>query len=137
MDSTSYKQMTDCMVDFCRNNRININEIPELIEKLKVDVLRRLVEHNDGLYVLKKKGHVEKFDEDKLFLSIGNASDEIEEPLTSGDIHNIVRNVLKILNNSSDKLIPSSDIREAVLNTLSDMAFFEVYKNYKDYASGR
>ena len=137
MDSTSFRQMTDYIVDLCRNNNVNVSEIPEIFEKLKMDVLKRLAEQSDGLYVLKKKGYVEKFDEDKLFLSIGNASDEIEEPLTSGDIHNIVRNVVKILEEKKEKLIPSGDIREAVLNTLNDMAFFEVHKKYKDYVSGK
>ena len=137
MDNSLYKKLVDSMVDYCKGSGMKAEDIPSLIEKYKLDVLTSFLQGSTELHVIKKEGLVEKFDEEKLFLSIGNASDEIEEPLTSGDIHTIVSEVIKELKAQNRTIIPSYQIRDIVLNSLNDLAFFDVSKSYKDYTKGR
>jgi len=83
--------------------------------------------------LVRLRKYIEVFDEQKLSISIANASDEIKEPLTTDDITNIARTVVHKLQDTHKKLIDTATIRNIVLETLMQLGFEHVYANYKYY----
>lgn len=130
MNMNEYGKLVDYVYEYCNRTMIKPNEISQLMEELKLDVLEKYFDTAPGTYVLKRNGSVEKFDQEKLYVSIGCASDAIDEPLTSSDIHNIAVKALKSLEKGRVNIIPTYLIRREVLNAMSDLGFDDVHDKY-------
>ena len=133
MNDKTVKVLTDYISKYCLENGISAFEAGELLDKCRMEVLERLLAPQEGLFVLKRSGQIQQFDDRKLYNSIAGASDEIHEPLTSSDINLIVKDIIKRLSDSKSKLITSSSIREAVLVSLKSLGFSDVYRYYINY----
>ena len=131
MYKSRYNDLVDYVYDYCNNNMVKPNQISEFMEELKLDVLEKYFDAVPGTYVLKKNGSVENFDQEKLYLSIGAASDTIDEPLTNSDIHNIVIKSLKALEKGRVNIIPAPLIRHEIMNSMKKLGFDDVYDKYK------
>jgi len=137
MNNVSYNTLVQNMVEYLGKNNVKVKQIPTLISKYERDVLNEFLKGSKEVYILKNNGEIEDFDHEKLFLSIANASDEIKEPLTSGDIHSIVNEAIKIFLSKNTPVISSCEIREAVLRALKKLGFLDIYKSYRNSTLGR
>ena len=133
MDYKMLQNLKNLLVNFFVENRISAEDAYVMLVNANKDVVEKLLENRDGFFVIKKAGYIEVFDEQKLSISIANASDEIKEPLTTGDITNIARTVVHKLQDTHKKLIDTATIRNIVLETLMQLGFEHVYANYKYY----
>lgn len=131
--NNTFEDLKNLLINFFVNNNISPEDAFVIMRDVNKAVVEKLLEKQEGFFVIKKSGHIEKFDEQKLSISIANASDDIKEPLTTGDISNIVRTVVHKLEETHKKLVDSSKIRSIVLETLMQFGFEHVYANYKYY----
>jgi transcriptional regulator NrdR family protein len=136
LDNNVYDQLVDLIVELCKSKDIKAPEAADLFERFRVDVLERLLEGLRGYYVLKNDGRLEKFDKEKLYISIANASDEINQPLNKSDIDNVVNMAINnIVNLNNHKIVTSKSIRKAVVNSLNNMGFQNVSRNFSGYVN--
>lgn len=136
MDNNVYDQLVDLIVELCKSKDIKAPEAADLFERFRVDVLERLLEGLRGYYVLKNDGRLEKFDKEKLYISIANASDEINQPLNKSDIDNVVNMAINnIVNLNNHKIVTTKSIRKAVVNSLNNMGFQNVSRNFSGYVN--
>ncbi len=133
MNKITYEELVKHIYDYCNENMVKPDEVDSFLDNTKLDLLTLYFKSTPGKYVLKNSGTIEKFDDEKLFLSIGSASDEIDEPLTRGDIHNIVNKALHDFNQDETGIIPTKLIRKKVLDALLELGFPDVYKRYRDH----
>lgn len=134
-DNGVYAQFLDFVVEFYRSKGIEAPEAAEQLEKFRIDVLDRLLEKSKDYYVLKKDGRIEKFDKEKLYISIANASDQINEPLNKSDIDNIVTMTMEnILKSNNGRTRTSRSIRNAVLESLDTMGFHKISQTFNNFA---
>jgi transcriptional regulator NrdR family protein len=136
LDNNVYDQLVDLIVELCKSKDIKAPEAADLFERFRVDVLERLLEGLRGYYVLKNDGRLEKFDKEKLYISIANASDEINQPLNKSDIDNVVNMAINnIVNLNNHKIVTTKSIRKAVVNSLNNMGFQNVSRNFSGYVN--
>ncbi|HHW31622.1 MAG TPA: hypothetical protein GXX20_08120 [Clostridiaceae bacterium] len=135
MENSVYEQLVNFIVEICKSKNIKAPEAAELFERLRIDVLEKLLENSNVFYVLKNDGRLEVFDEEKLFISIANASDEINQPLTKSDINNVVAMIVNsaVNGNNRSRIITSKKIRKAVLESLNNMGFQNVGRSFSNY----
>lgn len=136
MEKPTYEELIDYLYEYCNHNMVKPDKIQGLLYKCQLDILTRYFETSRNTYVLKRNGLVERFDDEKLNLSIGQASDAIEEPLTLSDIHNVVTKAMHKLKDKYEKIIPTTDIRSEVLVALDELGFHDVYCKYEEYIQG-
>lgn len=88
------------------------------------------------MLVIKRKGHLQEFDPDKIKASIVNAADDIKFILTQSDINNILRQIKKWLTELTKNDRPTSayEIRGLVYHALVDSGFKTVVKAYMGFA---
>lgn len=88
------------------------------------------------LTVIKRSGKEEPFNIDKIKFTLGSASDEIKEPLTSGDINLIGRMLLDKIDDlkTPDNKIKAEQVYEALLETLKENFFHSLEKAYRRHA---
>ena len=80
--------------------------------------------------LIKKDGRIQEFNISKIKQSILNASNEINEPLTSSDLKVIeseIINILKVLNREKTS---SYEIFAIALNALNKLGFSKIGKAY-------
>ncbi len=85
--------------------------------------------------VIKKDGRIQDFDIQKIRVSIENASDEANAPMSSSDIGNIIEDIQQIIDSSGLKRIHVSDIQTMVVNTLKKLGFSVVARYYYEHAA--
>lgn len=86
------------------------------------------------ILVIKKNGQIQKFNLDKVRLSIERASDEAKTPLTASDINYVSKVIVKKLESIYLSPLQSNTIHKIVVKSLKDTGFKKVadyYKNYK------
>lgn len=131
MNRKQYGELVGYIYEYCNRTLVKPNDVSAFMEKLKLDVLIRYFETAPDTYVLKRDGSIEKFDREKLYISIGSASDSIDEPLTSSDIHNIVTKALTSLEQGKINIIPTDHVRNEALKAMKELGFDEVYNKYE------
>ena len=134
MKDNEYNELLENIFEFCNDNLIKPEQVSTLMNEIMLDILEKYFDSAPGTYVLKKGGKIEKFDKEKLYLSVGYASDAIDEPLTQGDIHNVVNKALSSLQNERVNIIPTYKIKEEILKALSYLKFNDVHDKYIEYA---
>lgn len=129
----SEKQLLDFMLTYIKENSINIENIPSLIHKLQLNLLQVVCNADEKIYVLKRNGSVQVFDAQKLKYSISNASDDINQPLNSSDIHYVLNSIVEAFKDENLNIIESKKLRTMVINTLKDIGYIAVANNYEKY----
>ena len=127
------KELVESIYNFMKKNSINPEDAAQVVEAAKNEVVLRLCSDAKGYFVRKKNGAVQKFDVDKLIVSVSNASDEIHESLTAGDIHNIINDIMDRLKNLNLNVLGSDTIREVTLTSLKELGFMDMYNRYKNF----
>lgn len=87
--------------------------------------------------VIKKDGRIQDFDIQKIRVSVENASDEANAPMSSSDIGNIIEDIQQIIDSSELQRIHVSDIQTMVVNTLKKLGFSVVARYYYEYTAGK
>lgn len=85
------------------------------------------------LTVMKRNGEKEAFSEEKLCNAVANASDEIQQPLTKGDIDSVLEDMLRILDCRT--VVTSREIFIVVCGILYARGFEDIAKAYKGHSS--
>ncbi|MGG7164721.1 ATP cone domain-containing protein [Clostridium ihumii] len=81
--------------------------------------------------LIKKDGRLEEFNEDKIKISIENASDDSEGMLTESDVDIIINDVMSILNNlRHDDVTSSYEVKGVVISVLSKDRFKKIAEEY-------
>lgn len=80
--------------------------------------------------VEKRNGTIEAFDRAKLETSIGNASDDIAQPLTEGDLHRIVNTLVDKVTATGKDSISFRSIHYFVIETLRENSFNDIAAAY-------
>ena len=84
------------------------------------------------MIVIKRNGARQEFDEAKIRSSIEITSDEIGQPMSSGDLNYAVKAIVKRLREGGRKEIPSRDIHIVVVGELICQGFYPVAKAYDE-----
>lgn len=81
-------------------------------------------------WVFKKDGRLEKYNDRKIAFVLERVSDEVNEPMTRGDIDYILHVMAKNLTATEALLVPSVDIRVMLKNVLQEQGFDTVCHAY-------
>ncbi len=82
--------------------------------------------------VKKRDSRLQDFKLDKIKRTIGNASDDIKEPMTEGDLNSISNNIQNKVMRRYKDVISSSELREIIIETLNESGFNSVSISYED-----
>ncbi|EYE89355.1 ATPase [Fervidicella metallireducens AeB] len=82
------------------------------------------------MQVIKRDGRLQDFDLDKIIRSIGAASDDVDEPMNSSDLHNIAKNIKDEIQATGKDKIDYSEIRQLVVNKLKEYGFKDIAEAY-------
>lgn len=83
--------------------------------------------------VRKRDGRLQDFDLEKIIRSIEAASDEVGEPMTFSDLHNVSKEVEKTLMSKYKDEVSYMDIRDAISIELKKCGFEDVAKAYSEF----
>lgn len=83
--------------------------------------------------IIKKDGRIQQFEISKIRMSLQRASDDINSPLTTSDIKNVVEDIDKELKKLKISIIQADKVQETVYNVLLDNGFNELGDYYKCY----
>lgn len=123
------KKIVENTKNYLLENRVDKKEALQILDDIKIDVMEAYV--LQGFYVLKKKNLLQKFNHDKLYNSIANASDEIGKPMTKSDIESVIKRVNKYQEETGKNLISAVKIREIVVNTLEEYGYYDISEHYE------
>ena len=116
--------------EYIEANNLNNREIADFITNLRIDIMQDKYKDQQGLFVLKNKGIVEKYDSEKLYNSLASVSDESKVNMNSADINIIIKDVEKNIKEANRNIIPAWDLREYVTNALKKHNYEKVEKCY-------
>ncbi|MDO5755035.1 MAG: ATP cone domain-containing protein [Tissierellia bacterium] len=117
--------------DYLEQEKLSKERAMALLDELKLEAMEEFVQ--EGHFVLKKKNKIQKFDADKLYNSIANASDDAKRPMTRSDIDLLIDKVKKYMESSGKNLIHTNKIRDIVMETLKDYGFKTVAEHYEKF----
>ncbi len=80
--------------------------------------------------VLKRDGRSQKFNIDKIKLTLEKVSDEVLKPLTASDIKALLRSIGKSVKACNIDEIESSQILRIVVAELLEYGFYDIAKAY-------
>ncbi|WP_426349882.1 ATP cone domain-containing protein [Alloiococcus sp. CFN-8] len=80
--------------------------------------------------VIKRDGRFEDYDISKIKRTICNASDDINKPLTEGDLKNLGDLIDHSIRESFSESVPSNEIRNIIESTLRENGFSAVASSY-------
>lgn len=83
--------------------------------------------------IIKKDGRIQELSMNKLRLSLQNASDDIDAPLTQSDISSLIEDINREFKQLKVKIIPSKQVEDIVYNVLLDHGFNELAEFYGEY----
>ncbi|KAJ51287.1 transcriptional regulator NrdR family protein [Clostridium tetanomorphum] len=84
--------------------------------------------------ILKKKGNIEKFNEDKLKTSILNAARDSDNPLNESDINSISKDIVDTLKKLNKNYTSSYEIFGITVNSLKKNGFKNIAKQYANHS---
>ncbi len=82
------------------------------------------------MFVIKKDGRKQKFNIEKIKLTLEKVSDELNQPLTFSDIHNLGNKIQTSIENLYKEEIKSEEILKIVIKELQDSGFAYIAKAY-------
>ncbi len=84
------------------------------------------------MIVLKRNGSSQEFNEDKIRASLETTSDEIGEPMSSGNIRIITKGVTGRVSRYYTDEVPSKEIHYFVVAELANNGYYNVAKSYNE-----
>ena len=84
------------------------------------------------MIVIKRNGSRQEFDEAKIRSSIEITSDEIKQPMSSGDLNYAVKAIVKRIKEGGRDEVRSRDIHMIVVGELICEGFYDVAKAYDE-----
>ncbi|WP_297813946.1 ATP cone domain-containing protein [uncultured Finegoldia sp.] len=123
--------LTKILVDYFKNNDTNPNDVANIIEDAKINVLDEMF-GEEGEWVLKKLGSVESFDKEKISHSLAQTSDTAQAGMTNSDIAIIVEDVLKKMKSIKRNVYPTKEIRGYVEEALKEEGYNKVLEAYEN-----
>lgn len=124
------KTIIDNIKQYIEENNCTDEELSEFLANLKMDVYENIYKDKLGLYVLKKTGAVEPFDKEKIFNSLGSASDNIGVTLPASDIKIIRRDVMKNIENLDRNLVSTTELRYFIAKSLQKNKYYKLVEEY-------
>lgn len=128
-------KLGDEIINFSKDNNLNLNETIELLDQISTYSLNSLVcESNDckpgSKYVLKFEGYLEEYSNKKIAYSLERAANSAgnKSYMNSSDINLVIKDVEK---NFTDRVvIKSSELRRWVKDSLDKNGFSFVKEKY-------
>lgn len=80
--------------------------------------------------VYKRTGEIQPFDLQKIKTTIANASDEIGQPMTQGDIDYVSNYIQRLLVTQNEEIIRYCKVHQAVINGLKKCGFPDIAQAY-------
>ena len=124
--------MRECIA-YIKDKKMTPERASQWLRDFAWDVLEEIAEELPGSYVFKKKGLVEPYDREKLLNSVAAASDHCSMPMTKGDLHLILRDVENLLEGYNRELIPTTLLREFVMESLKKEGFGNIAHCYSSH----
>lgn len=84
------------------------------------------------MIVLKRDGSTQEFNEDKIRASLETTSDEIGEPMSSGNVRIIVKGILDRIRRYYPEQVPTKEIHYFVVAELTNSGYYNVAKAYNE-----
>lgn len=126
------EKILNLVQDFLKKNNIEGLDLEKILDSLPLDEIRSMVSGND-LYVVKRSGKLEKYDEEKLERSISNAAERGGMPLNQSDLNIIIGDIRKRLKDDGARINKTSFIKEIVRSVLLDERYSKILKSYDSY----
>lgn len=82
--------------------------------------------------VIKRNGRLQKFDINKIKVSIMRTSDDLKEPLNSADIDNITRSIEDTIKTYNQDSIKAQEVHRIVVEELRKCGFNHVAEAYDE-----
>ncbi len=131
MNEKAYELLVKSIANYLVENKVGDGKIMSLLEHLKFDVVEEVVKNRDGLYVMKKKGWLEAFNEEKLMANVATASDDIKQSLTESELTLMVKMLKDKIKESGKKVVPTVQIMNYVEEILMEMGHEKVCDYYR------
>lgn len=124
------KKILEDIKTYISENDLKDKEVLKFMSDLKLEVICDIYKEKEGIYVLKKKGTVEKFDREKLFNSLANTSDAAGTMMTKSDIEIVIREVNRRIEGNNRNVVTTIELREYVTDSLIDNSYTKVEQMY-------
>ncbi|MDO5718117.1 MAG: ATP cone domain-containing protein [Tissierellia bacterium] len=121
------------ITEYIKTEKLTNRETLSFLDNLKMEVLNSLLIDKDGIFVIKRRGYLESFDDEKLLRNIAAASDDVKHPLTRGELNFIVKRVKEKIHEDSRKIVNSNEIIEYTKNVLENNDYDAVLVGYSGY----
>ncbi|MDO5690011.1 MAG: ATP cone domain-containing protein [Tissierellia bacterium] len=131
MNDNAYEKLVREVADFLNKEGIPDTRIMSFLEKMRMDILNERVKDSDSLFVLKRKGWIEEFNEEKLSANLATASDNIKQSLTDSELQMIIKGLKDKIRTDGKKVVPSGDILSYVEEILSDLGYERIREYYR------
>lgn len=128
-------ELSKVILDYFGSEDMEINQIMTEIDNAKIDVVKEYLDRqgNDSVYVIKKSGTIEQYNQDKILRSIKNAADEKGQQLNTSDLNVILEDIAKSMKDMDRKVFRTDEIKEYVRRSLIDEGFSQIYDSYASY----
>lgn len=125
--------LISAVVDYLKQKTNSPEQAGILLKKIMEEIAQYYVRDLSGLFVMKRDGRIQPFDDRKLKDSMANASDHAKQPMTEGDLNNILWMIKKSISDMGRKVILSKDLRTLVFGILMKQGFSKVADEYGMY----
>ena len=128
------EKILNLLKDFLKNNNIEDLDLGEIAKSLPIEEINAMISGKDE-YVIKRSGHLEKFNEEKISRSIKNAADRAGMQINSSDIELILKDVAeKLFYGDNKRLTRTTQVKDLILEALKSDGFSKVRDAYQTYA---
>lgn len=128
------EKILNLLKDFLKNNNIEDLDLGEIAKSLPIEEISAMISGKDE-YVVKRSGHLEKFNEEKISRSIKNAADRAGMQINSSDIELILKDVAeKLFYGDNKRLTRTTQVKDLILEALKNDGFSKIRDAYQTYA---
>lgn len=128
------EKILNLLKDFLKNNNIEDLDLGEIAKSLPIEEINAMISGKDE-YVIKRSGHLEKFNEEKISRSIKNAADRAGMQINSSDIELILKDVAeKLFYGDNKRLTRTTQVKDLILEALKNDGFSKIRDAYQTYA---
>lgn len=128
-------ELSKLAIDYFKDKDLKLNEIVTEIDNLKIDVVRHFLENSDDdkVYVIKRSGNLEEYNQDKILRSIKNAADQNGQQLNTSDLEIIMDDVTDNMKEQGRKVFRTYEIKDFVKKALINEGYSRIYDSFQSY----
>lgn len=128
-------ELSKLAIDYYKDKDLKLNEIVTEIDNLKIDVVRHFLENSDDdkVYVIKRSGNLEEYNQDKILRSIKNAADQNGQQLNTSDLEIIMDDVTDNMKEQGRKVFRTYEIKDFVKKALINEGYSRIYDSFQSY----